>query len=122
MPAGCSTAQLFHFGQLIKTGRFQRFDPDFFKKRGIFSRPKPSPQDYNLANVKVPVALYYSDKDWLADFTDVQRLKAELPNVIKDYQITQGRFNHQDFLWGVDAPTVIYDKILNTMNQTNDSS
>lgn len=113
LPAGCSVDQLYHFGQLIKTGRFQKYNPEYFD----YSRNSSiSPPDYNLSNVKTPVALYYSDQDWLAVDADIQRLKAELPNVIKDYPIIHKKFNHIDFLCGVDAPRILYDEIIKTMN------
>lgn len=117
--AGCSVDQLYHFGQLIKTGRFQQYDPDYFN---YYSKNEKSPPDYNLKNVKTPVALYYSDEDWLAVDADIQRLKAELPNVIKDYPIHHKKFNHIDFMCGVDAPRILYDEILRTMRKVDHTS
>lgn len=101
----------------MKTGRFQQYDKEFFQEDGSWDTSRPQKPDYNLKNVKVPVALYYSEKDWIADFSDVQRLKGELPNVIEDYPITQFKFNHIDFMWGKNASTVIYDRILSTMKR-----
>lgn len=108
------------FGQLIQTGRFQQYDHDFFRRGNKFKKSKPSQPEYNLKNVNVPVALYYSDKDWLSDVEDVRKLKSELPNVIKDYLITESKFNHMDILWGNNAPTVIFDVIFKTMKTLDD--
>lgn len=64
IPAGCAVDQLFHYGQLIKTGRFQQCDHDFFKNEHSSevtgSSQSQDYKDYNLKNVKIPVALYYS--------------------------------------------------------------
>lgn len=92
-PAGCSIEQLFHFAQLVKTGRFLKYDPDFLKNTDNID-DTASQLDYNLKNVSTAVALYYSDQDWLAVDADIQRLKGELPNVIKDYPIHHKKFNH----------------------------
>lgn len=113
LPAGCSLDQLYHYGQLIKTGRFQQYDPKYFDI--IKNSTATPPPDYNLQNVTTPVALYYSNDDWLAVNADIQILRKELPNVIKDYPIHQKMFNHMDFLCGVDAPQILYDEILKTM-------
>lgn len=115
-PAGCCIQQFFHFAQLIKTGRFQKYDPDFLKNDN--SDDASTESDYNLKNVLTPVALYYSDEDWLAVDADIQRLKGELPNVIKDYPIHHKRFNHIDFLCGVDAPRLLYSEILKTIKKS----
>lgn len=115
-PAGCCIQQFFHFAQLIKTGRFQKYDPDFLKNDN--SDDASTESDYNLKNVKTPVALYYSDEDWLAVDADIQRLKGELPNVIKDFPIHHKRFNHIDFLCGVDAPRLLYSEILKTIKKS----
>lgn len=68
----------------------------------------------------------FSDKDWLADFADVQRLKGELPNVIKDYQITEEKFNHKfnhmDIIFGINARTIVFDEILRTMKTHSDAN
>lgn len=78
--------------------------------------------DYNLKNVKVPVAMYYSDKDWVAVLKDIQRLKAELPNVVKDYLVTEKKFNHLDLLYGVDAPRLIFEEIITTIKSFDSPS
>lgn len=114
--------QISHFAQNIKTGRFQHFDPDLFKKVNGTDERRPQPLDYNLKNVRAPVALYYSDKDWISGVADTKKLAGELPNVIKEYPIHQKRFNHMDILWGIDAKQYIFDEILRTINTANTTS
>jgi len=119
VPAGCSSKQLFHYGQLVNSGRFRNFDYGFLGNMRHYKQR--SPPEYNLKNVKVPVALYYSPNDWLSVVQDVQILKSELPNVIKDYAITGKLFNHMDLLWGVDAPALVYNELLKSMNGVDEN-
>lgn len=115
-PAGASVMQLLHYGQLIKTGRFQKFDPNFYNGFDAVKTESTAP-DYNLKNIRTPIALYYSNTDWLAGTADVQLLRNELPNVVKDFEITSTLFSHLDFLWGNDAPRIIYDQIVDTIKE-----
>lgn len=119
MPAGCAINQLLHYGQNIRTGRFQHFDPDFFNNFVAIKNDTFAP-DYNLENINAPVALFYSNYDFLAGAADVQLLKNRLPNVIEDFQVTEKVFNHVDFLWGVDAPRIIYNRILKIIKSSNE--
>lgn len=116
VPAGCAADQLIHYGQLIKSGHFRQFDHGIFKNPFYYGG-KVSPPDYNLKNVKAPIALYHSPNDWIADSRDVQTLKEALPNVVKDRSVTEANLNHMDFVWGVDAPRIVYDDIIRSMKQ-----
>ena len=46
---------------------------------------------------------------------DVKYLLSQLPNVIKHQQIPQ--WDHLDFVWGMDAPRLIYHPIINMMKR-----
>lgn len=118
VPAGSSLLQSEHFGQLIKSGHFRQFDHGFFGN--LYNYRSTSPPEYNLKKVTAPVALYYSPNDWLAAVEDVQRLKNELPNVIKDYIVIKKVFNHMDFVWGMDANQEVCEEIIRTIEATDD--
>lgn len=112
-PAGAATKQLIHFGQEVNSHRFRQFDYGYI---GNFRRyGRLTPPDYNLNNVRVPVGVYYSQNDWLAEVEDVQRLLANLPNVTEKYLVPHKNFNHIDFMWGIDAPTLIYKRLIARM-------
>lgn len=68
---------------------------------------------YDVTQVKVPVALYYANDDWLADPTDVKFLRANLPNIVDDYEIDN--FNHLDFVWAINATQAVYNRMVNLM-------
>ena len=58
----------------------------------------------------VPVALYYGENDWLADPKDVENLIPKLQNLIHSAEIP--KWNHLDFIWGLDAATLVYKEII----------
>ncbi|CAG9787966.1 unnamed protein product [Diatraea saccharalis] len=108
MPTTSSTLQLVHYGQLVKSGRFCRFD--FGAQRNMEIYGAEYPPDYDLSNVAVPVVLYFSENDWLADIADVQILEHHLQNIYESNYIQD--FNHLDFLYASKANEIIYSKIV----------
>ncbi|KAK1123312.1 hypothetical protein K0M31_008931 [Melipona bicolor] len=110
-PAGASVRQFVHYGQLIHSGMFRKFDYGFvgnIKKYG-----KKNPPDYNLGNVKLPVYLYYGTNDMFVDVQDLHQLYKSLPNAQKF--LISDNFAHLDFVWGKHVDTWVYNKVLDLM-------
>lgn len=63
-PAGASTHTLIHFAQGVNSHKFRPFD--YGKKENLKIYGVPEPPPYDLSKVSAPVALYWSDNDWLA--------------------------------------------------------
>lgn len=116
-PAGAATDQLLHYGQEVNSGHFRQFDFGYIQN--LIHYRRLSPPDYNLNNVISPMALYYAEDDWLAPVKDVKRLIDLLPNVFHTYLVPHKKFNHVDFIWGIDAPKLLYAEIFKIMNLTN---
>ncbi|XP_071571688.1 lysosomal acid lipase/cholesteryl ester hydrolase [Temnothorax nylanderi] len=76
-PAGASTKTLVHFGQEIESGKFRQYDYGSEKNLLIYNATEPP--DYNLANITVPIALFYADNDWLANSLPQMIQKAGFP-------------------------------------------
>lgn len=75
-PVGSSVKDITHFAQLMRSGRFQRFDygPDGNSLR-YNSR---SPPEYNLSKLTVPTALFFGQYDaWVAQ-ADARKLLRDL--------------------------------------------
>lgn len=114
-PSGASIKQLEHFGQLMKSGHFRKFDRGYLRNQLEYNRM--TPPDYDLSKVKVPVALYYSMNDMLVSTTGVDRLARELPQVIDKYLVPMEKFNHLDFLWAIDVKTLVYNRLVRNIRR-----
>ncbi|CAL1684027.1 unnamed protein product [Lasius platythorax] len=116
-PAGASAKTLMHYAQEIQSGKFRQYDYGRAKNLLIYNSVEPP--DYDLASITVPIALFYSDNDWLASTVDVKRLSRILPNVMDLYEIPWPKFNHVDFIWAKDAPKLLYERVLKIMRGEN---
>lgn len=114
-PAGSSTDQMIHYGQLIRSSRFRQFDHGAFSN--VFEYGSITPPAYNLRAVRAPVALHYSLNDWLAEPIDVQELLRGLGNVVGGFVTADPRFNHFDFLWAIDARRLVYQQVIEIMRR-----
>nr|CAD7418550.1 unnamed protein product [Timema poppensis]CAD7418902.1 unnamed protein product [Timema poppensis]CAD7419384.1 unnamed protein product [Timema poppensis] len=114
-PAGASTRQIIHYGQEVKSGYFRQYDHGSLEN--VLKYGSLDPPDYDLSKVNAPVALHYSNNDWLASPTDVDALESELPNVIGKFLVPLDQFNHIDYLWAIDAKTLVYDTVISIMRQ-----
>ncbi|CAG4929741.1 unnamed protein product [Parnassius apollo] len=117
VPAGGSTKTIMHFGQLISSGRFEMFDGGStmnIKKYGIASPPK-----YHLREIKLPVALFSSHDDWLSTVPDIIKFLSYIPNPVVHHivQKTSKEFSHFDFVWGEEAPELVYKHIFDILKQ-----
>lgn len=68
-----------------------------------------TPKVYDVSKIKVPIALFAADQDWLATPKDFALLVPKLRNVV--YRKHLKDWDHLDFIWGMDAATLIYEDI-----------
>ena len=45
------------------------------------------------------------------------RLADELPNLFASYDVPFKKWNHLDFLYGIDADTLVYEELLKNMEK-----
>uniref|UniRef100_A0A182NS05 Partial AB-hydrolase lipase domain-containing protein n=1 Tax=Anopheles dirus TaxID=7168 RepID=A0A182NS05_9DIPT len=116
-PAGTSTKTVVHYAQEIHNeGNFQLFDYGDSENQRRYGRA--TPPGYNLENISTPIALFYANNDWLAGPKDVANLFDQLHRTsIGMFKIPNDNFNHVDFLWGNDAPEVVYKQLLMLMQR-----
>ena len=74
-----------------------------------------TPPEYHPENLKIPVALYWGGKDWLADSADVELLMKKLKHV--DHKKYIPSYDHLDFVWGTGANKLVYEDVLNVMKK-----
>ncbi|CAH1395540.1 unnamed protein product [Nezara viridula] len=109
-PAGASTKQLVHFGQLANNGqRFLQYNYGWYKNMIHYRQPTPPP--YDLSLVTTPITLHYSHNDWVSGVNDVQKLYSSLPNA-EGKLVPFYYFNHLDFMWAKDAWKLLYKPML----------
>lgn len=112
-PAGASSRQMIHFGQLIRSMMFRQFDFGTLENWRIYGQAFPPL--YRFWNVRAPTHLYYGANDWLATPMDTALLNANLPNVRLLFLVPMPFWNHMDFVWGINARTLVYRPLVNTM-------
>ncbi|KAK7002848.1 gastric triacylglycerol lipase-like isoform X1 [Biomphalaria glabrata] len=107
-PGGTSVRDILHWAQAINSKNFQHYDYGSAQENMIHYG-QPTPPLYDPKKVKVPVAIFRGDQDWLADPTDVKWL---LPQLLVTHDIDIPHYEHLDFIWAFDAPTYIYKEII----------
>ncbi|XP_069681265.1 lipase 3-like [Periplaneta americana] len=108
-PSGASTKQFYHYGQLVMSGKFREYD---YGLSNFMTYGSLSPPDYDLNKITAPVALLYANNDWLSSVKDVEALASKLPNLVDKYNIPFDKFNHLDFLWAMNASTLVYERVI----------
>lgn len=111
--SGTSFKNMVHFGQMILSGRCQKYDYGFF---GNWERYNQfTAQKYDVAKMKTPTVLFSGSNDKLADPQDVKSLKGQISNLMYFQEIAG--WNHADFIFGMDAPRVMYSKMISMMDE-----
>jgi len=47
---------------------------------------------------------------------DVEQLASKLPNLIGKFLVPLPAFNHLDYLWAIDADTLVYNTVISQMS------
>lgn len=115
VPAGASTKQMVHYAQLRRSKQFLQYNYGPQKNLKLYN--SITPPSYKLNNVRCKVVLHYSNNDWLAPPADVDVLNQHLPNVLTKRLVDFRKFNHLDFVWGIDARDLLYRYILDFLAQ-----
>jgi pimeloyl-ACP methyl ester carboxylesterase/ankyrin repeat protein len=115
-PSSTSAQNLAHWSQLVRSGTFSAFD--YGKAENLKVYGQETPPVYNLKNIKIPVAVFYGELDYLANPTDIESfLLQELPNVI--FSLKVENFKHNDFVWGKTAWEKVYAHIIDLLMLIN---
>ncbi|MGH0134183.1 UNVERIFIED_CONTAM: hypothetical protein FKN15_054536 [Acipenser sinensis] len=102
-----------NLNMMAKSGKLAAFD---YGWRGNMAHYNQStPPLYYVRDMKVPTALWYGGHDTLADAKDVDVLLKKIPNLVYHKDIPH--WEHLDFIWGLDAPELMYNQIVKLMNQ-----
>jgi len=114
-PAGASTHTILHYAQEKPTGGFHGYDWGSDKEN--FQHHNGPVPEYNLGDVTTPVALYWADNDYFAMPNDILHTISGLANIVPgmNHEVQFADFTHLDFLWGIDADTLVYNIMLENL-------
>ncbi|KAM3834489.1 lysosomal acid lipase/cholesteryl ester hydrolase-like [Vipera latastei] len=111
-PAGTSVQNIFHWKQIKKV--FQAYDYGTKEKNMEKYNQTTSPV-YKIEDIKTPIALWSGGNDLLADVRDIEALIKRFSKVIYHQHIPE--WQYLDFIWGLDAPELMYMRIIEIMKR-----
>ncbi|XP_067121596.1 gastric triacylglycerol lipase-like isoform X1 [Centruroides vittatus] len=112
-PAGSSTKNIVHFGQMMNSKKLQKFD--YGPEKNIIAYNQPTPPEYKVENIRTPIALFWSSNDNLADPKDVGILREKIQNLAADYKVELEEWGHLDFIMAIEAKKYVYDELIRVM-------
>lgn len=107
-PSGASINQLIHYGLLTKYAYFGPFK----------NQNEDVPPDFTLARITTPLIIHDSRSDRTLNRRDMNRLIQQLnhrPNF--EHHLIEDVFNHVDFIWGINARAIVYDRLITFFNR-----
>ncbi|XP_070802225.1 lysosomal acid lipase/cholesteryl ester hydrolase-like [Pituophis catenifer annectens] len=113
-PAGTSVQNLLHWKQIYHEKVFQAYDYGT-KEKNMEKYNQTTPPVYKIEDIKIPFAFWYGGNDLLVNIKDLQALLARLGNVIYHQHVPE--WQHLDYIWGLDAPEVMYMHIIEIMKK-----
>jgi len=112
-----SVDSILHYAQSYNSKEFTKFDygPDGNQER----YGQPTPPVYDMSKVTAPVALVWGENDWLGVPEDTMRIASGVRNLMPGgiIRVDFDKWNHLDFLWGIDAKPLVYDPVIELMNK-----
>ncbi|XP_047503643.1 lipase 1-like [Pieris napi] len=115
-PAGFPRKTLIHYSQIFQRKSFGPFD---YGDDNVKYYNRTRPPSYNLSAVSMRIILIAGQNDKLAPLKNVNRLRKNLPNVVKYIVPSQKRFNHIDFTWGEHTKLILFPIIFDALENNN---
>lgn len=113
LPSPTSVKILTHHAQLVKSGKFHKFDYGYYENMKRYNSSQP-PQ-YNLSKITSRVNLIYSTGDVISSLDNVKKIKAALPNLGSIYMVPSAVFGHVDYFLSRNLKSLVHDELYATM-------
>ncbi|XP_075550501.1 lysosomal acid lipase/cholesteryl ester hydrolase-like [Dermacentor variabilis] len=111
IPAGTSTKNVIHFGQLVGSKRPQKFDYGSSKNLQVYGQRKPP--EYNLSRVTTDVGIFWSEGDQFVTPREVYELRCALgARVKREWYIGDPFFTHLHFFIGLASRKYLFNNLL----------
>ncbi|XP_077275793.1 lipase 3-like isoform X2 [Temnothorax americanus] len=114
-PAGSSVQTLEHFYQNIRIKDFRNYDYGIAENYKRYKQE--TPPSYDLKKITAPIILFYSANDVIVLEENVLELGKRLSNVLLTEEVSLKLFNHLDFMWAINAKTLLYDRVLELLQK-----
>ena len=75
---------------------------------------KVTPPEYNVSKMTVKTATFAGGLDWIASPADVAWLLPQIQQHV--FHKTIDDYDHADYIWAMNAVTVLYPDIINLIN------
>jgi len=115
-PSPNSMKMFLHIMQLIATAKFTEYDYGTARNMKVYNRANPP--DYNLTNIRVPISIIVGENDIIGHPEDAKTLASKLPNVVDFHYVPNPHFTHLDFTYAKDTRSLVYNHVLEVLNNT----
>lgn len=109
--SGTSFKNFVHFGQMVLSKKCAQFDHGYI--HNFIRYGQLYPPEYKVENMATPTVLFSGSNDKLASPKDVKLLKKRITNLRYFEEIKE--WNHVDFVFGNDAPGLLYSRMMDMM-------
>ncbi|XP_044761996.1 lipase 3-like isoform X1 [Coccinella septempunctata] len=113
-PNTSSIRQAYHYVQVMRRGRFTKYD--YGPEKNLKKYGSIEPPEYNLSKVTSPVALFYGKNDMYNDYRR-DKLDEKFANVVYIHVADDEYFNHIDFLIAKDSVSLLYNDMVEIMRK-----
>uniref|UniRef100_T1ILR9 Lipase n=1 Tax=Strigamia maritima TaxID=126957 RepID=T1ILR9_STRMM len=107
---GMSVKTLLHYGQMIQTQKFRKYD--YGNIENLRQYGSAEPPELSIANIKVPTILMYGANDAVTTSLGVEIAKRTLPNVVEAILLQNPMATHSDYMFSKNGKEFLYDEIV----------
>ncbi|BBN06462.1 lysosomal acid lipase/cholesteryl ester hydrolase [Marchantia polymorpha subsp. ruderalis] len=112
-PQATSSYNINHFGQIRRSGKFQKYDRGAAENLKVYGQKDPPLYDLSkYPSESFPQLFFIGGRDQVANPRDAARLLSELPSTGDREVVTLPDYGHEDFVFGQRSYIDVYPKII----------